>query len=90
MALVLIVALTVMFARNSETSDAMQDCGWDLTSVEGVQANSQYLTQTAQWLGSRDPSSLEPPPPPTSPYWHGTCPIDPDADSEPPIHEDDH
>jgi len=80
----------VMRLGDSDVPGATQECGWDLTESEGIQAHNIYVTQTAQWLGNRDPSSLEQPPPPDTPYWRGNCPIDPDIDVEPPIHEDDH
>jgi len=91
-AVLAVVIAVVIFIRqeNTEIPSATQECGWELTEPEGVQAHNQYMTQTALWLGNRDPSSLEKPPTPDSPYWLGDCPIDPDSDGEPPIHENDH
>lgn len=87
---VVLTTLVLIHLGDSDASGSTQDCGWDLTEPEGIQAHNIYMTQTAQWLGNRDPSSLEQPPPPDTPYWRGDCPMDPEADLEPPIHEDDH
>jgi hypothetical protein len=88
---VLVVAVGVWTLVPSGDSDSpgltAPDCGWDLTQTAGVEANSQFLTETGQWLANRDQSSREMPPAPTSPYWHGQCPVVPGAPPPPPVGE---
>lgn len=83
----LAVAAWTLVPSSDPDAPVGPDCGWDLTTPAGVQANSAYLTQTANWLANRDPASSAMPPSPTSPYWHGQCPAAPGDPPPPPIHE---
>lgn len=87
-AVVVVVVAVTMTARSGDGTDGSTapSCGWDLSIPEGVAANKAYLTQAAEWL-SDQPAGLATPPLPTSPYWHGDCPVDPNLPTGPPVGE---
>ncbi len=80
-------ALTVGFiARVDAGGGSDQACGWDLSTPEGVAANSAYLARAEAFLFDQ-PAGYATPPPPDSPFWHGDCPVDPNLPSGPPVDE---
>ena len=83
-AVVAVVAWTFIPGDESAAPAAKVECGWDLSTTAGQEANAAYLNEAAQWIGERDPFSTETPPAPTSEYWLGECPSNPQP---PPIHE---
>lgn len=68
-----VISWTFIAADDPAVSEAPAECGWDLSTVAGQEANAAYLNMAAQWIAERDPFSTEPPPAPTSEYWMGEC-----------------
>ncbi|MDO8308699.1 MAG: hypothetical protein Q7V58_10140 [Actinomycetota bacterium] len=60
-------------------------CGWDLSNAAGRQANSEYLTETMQWL-AENPGQA--PPAPTHAAWQGDCPSGPPVPPPDEEHDD--
>ena len=85
-AVVIVVAAiswTFIAADNPAVSEAPAECGWDLSTSAGQDANAAYLSEAAQWIADRGPFSTETPPAPTSEYWLGECaskPVPPPID----------
>jgi hypothetical protein len=85
-AVVIVVAAiswTFIAADSPAISEASAECGWDLSTAAGQEANAAYLNEAAQWIAERDPFSTEMPPVPTSEYWLGECaskPVPPPID----------
>jgi len=78
-------AITWTFVPGDETAatQAKVECGWDLSTSAGQEANAAYLNEAARWISERDPLSAETPPSPTSEYWFGECaskPVPPPID----------
>lgn len=83
-AVVAVVAVSWSFIAGDDTApDAKAECGWDLSTTAGQEANAIYLNEAAQWIAERDPFSTETPPAPTSEHWLGECaskPVPPPID----------
>ena len=83
-AVVAVVAVSWSFIAGDDSApDAKAECGWDLSTTAGQEANAIYLNEAAQWIAERDPFSTETPPAPTSEYWLGECaskPVPPPID----------
>lgn len=81
-----ILGIGVAASRTAQpTTPTSLDCGWDLSDAEAQRANHEYLTATMSWMVDH-PGQVAPPP--TSPYWHGECPLPTGAPIGPP--EDEH
>jgi len=77
------ISWALITADNPAVSEASAECGWDLSTAAGQEANAAYLNEAAQWIAERDPFSIETPPAPTSEYWLGECaskPVPPPID----------
>jgi hypothetical protein len=79
------VALALLLAGCSGEANGAPNCGWDLTTQAGRQANADRLTFATQWIASHPG---EPVPAPTSSYWRGDCPSATQVPS-PPVEEGD-
>lgn len=83
MVVVTAMSWTVLAGDDSSAPDAKVECGWDLSTTAGQDANAAYMNEAAQWIAERDPLSTESPPAPTSKYWLGECaskPVPPPID----------
>ncbi len=78
--------LIVLSACGSGATDSTPDCGWDLRTDAGRQANGERLTFATQWLATNPGTPV---PAPTSSFWHGECPT-PSQVPGPPEGEGDH
>lgn len=83
MVVVASVSWSFISSDDPAVSEAPAECGWDLSTTAGQEANAIYLNEAAQWIAERDPFSAETPPAPTSEYWRGECestPVPPPID----------
>jgi len=77
--------LAMLLAGCSPGPDAEPDCGWDLRTDAGREANSERLTFANQWIASNPGQAV---PAPTSSFWHGDCAA-PTQAPPPPVDEQD-